>query len=427
MRFRRITVTGSYFAPMRLRRVIDALRSARWITRERVMFCGALFALVSVSFLALAVVSHTRNGLVAENGEQLGVDFINYFIGAKAVASGNAARVYDRQWLRAVEEAVTGPGAVRMYSYPPIAMLLSLPLALFSFVWALIAWTVAGAGLCFGVLKRLVGWQAAALAVIGAPAAFFNIYGGQNAYFTAALLAGGLIVLDRRPVIAGSCFGCLAYKPHMAIMLPLALAASGHWRAFFAAGVTAVALVLASVAVLGSDTWLAFIGQISAERGFLDIEAHLSHRMPTVFVALRELGASLAVAYGAQAVSAALAVAAVVVAWRSPAPLGLNAAILVVATFLATPHAWDYDEILLVFAAAWLWREAQQSGFLPWERIAIVVLLVLPMPSIVLNVQTGLEPGPVVLWLVLLLLLRRALGLPRVDTELGLASGWRVG
>src|SRR5436305_707287 len=82
--------------------------------------------------------------------------------------------------------------------------------------------------------------RAAAIAVIGTPAAFFNVYGGQNAYFTAALLAGGLLVLDRRPVIGGICFGCLAYKPHMAMLVPFALAASGRWRSFAAAAAAAI-------------------------------------------------------------------------------------------------------------------------------------------------------------------------------------------
>ena len=62
------------------------------------------------------------------------------------------------------------------------------------------------------------------------------------------------------PVIAGICFGSLVYKPQMAVLIPFALAAGApaagdRWRAFAAAAVTAVVLVLASLALFGTATW----------------------------------------------------------------------------------------------------------------------------------------------------------------------------
>ena len=82
---------------------------------------------------------------------------------------------------------------------------------------------------------------------------------------------------------------------------------------------------------------------------------------------------------------------------------------MIVATFLATPYAWDYDGVVSIFAAAWIGREGLRAGFLPWERIAIVALLVLPLVAMVTTKLAGLQVGPVVLWLVLLLLLHRSL------------------
>jgi hypothetical protein len=55
-------------------------------------------------------------------------------------------------------------------------------------------------------LSRLIGWRMAALATIGAPAAFLNVLTGQNGYFTAVLLGTGLLVLERRPTLAGILF-----------------------------------------------------------------------------------------------------------------------------------------------------------------------------------------------------------------------------
>jgi hypothetical protein len=393
-----------------LGRALDAVRLARWVTRERLLRWGVGFVVMSLALLAVHVVTSTTAGLANGTGDVLANDFIHFWSGAQLAASGQAGLAYDNRWFHAFEAAVAGAGAPYGYGYPPIALLLSLPLALFSFVPGLIVWTLTGTAACVALMRRLVGWRAATLAAIGAPAAFLDLLSGQNGHFTASLFAGGLIVLDRRPVVAGICFGCLAYKPQMAVLLPIALAAGGRWRVFGAAGVTVALLGLASLAVLGSATWAGFLDLAVVHRANLEFGSSFWHRMPTVFAAARVLGAPMPMAYAAQLGSCALAVAAIVVIWRSPAPIATKAAALLVATFLATPYAWDYDAVVLIFAAAWIGREGLRTGFLPWERLAIVALLASPVVTMATTKLAGLQLGPVVLWLVLLLLVRRSLG-----------------
>jgi hypothetical protein len=135
-----------------LRGAIDALREARWITRRLLLLAGYLFALLSVYLLVSEYRFFTTNGLAAPTGQPLAYDFLNYFAGAKAAVSGHARDIYDNQWFRSFESMIVGPKAhTAIYSYPPVMMLLSLP------------------------LERLVGWRAAGLALVGAPAAFYNL------------------------------------------------------------------------------------------------------------------------------------------------------------------------------------------------------------------------------------------------------------
>jgi hypothetical protein len=392
-----------------LRRGWGALREARWVTRERLMRWGVGFLAMSLALLAIHVVGHTKVGLTNGKGQNLGDDFIHFWSGAQMAAGGRAGPAYRAPVFHAFENAITGAGARFGYGYPPIAMLLSLPLALFSFVPGLIAWTLVGIGVCWALLRHLAGWRAAALLAVGAPAAFFNLHTGQNGHFTAALLGGGLMILDRRPVLAGICFGCLSYKPHMGILLPIALAVGGYWRCFAAAAVTVLLLGVAALAVLGPETWAGFIEMAPVHRSQLEYGIRFWHRMPTAFAAARVLGAPVSLAYAAQLVSSILAVVSTVFIWRSSAQLETKAAALIIATFLATPYAWDYDCVVSIFAAAWIGREGLRAGFLPWERIAIVALLVLPLVAMVTTRLAGIQIGPVVLWLVLLLLLHRSL------------------
>ena len=65
-------------------------------------------------------------------------------------------------------------------------------------------------------------WLLLALAF---PAVLINIGHGQNGFLTAALLGGALVVLDRRPLVAGILIGLLVYKPQFGLMIPLALLA----------------------------------------------------------------------------------------------------------------------------------------------------------------------------------------------------------
>jgi hypothetical protein len=390
-------------------RLIDILRLGRWIDRPRLLLWGVGLAIAAAVVLGRAVLFHTANGLTAADGAQLGGDFINYYAGAKAAASGQAALVYDHDWFHALEQTVTGPAMLRMYAYPPVTMLLSLPLCWLDFVPALVLWVALGIGGCVAVLQRLVGWRMAAVAAIGAPSAFFNLYYGQNGYFTAILLGGGLMILERRPVLAGICFGCLAYKPHLALLVPFALAAGAYWRAFAAAAFTASLLLLASVAAFGMDSWAAFLGHMAVERQLIVSEYGFWPFMPTVFAAARLAGASLALTSALQLLSSGLALAVVVLSWRAPGPHEIKAAIVSVATFLALPYAWDYDTIILVFAAAWLGREGMRSGFLPWERLTLVLLLIWPVVAIASAQLAGFLPAPALLWAALLVLARRAL------------------
>jgi alpha-1,2-mannosyltransferase len=394
----------------RLRRAVDALRVAPWLTRRRLLLWGAVCAAVAVILLARNVAFHTTNGFTAADGSQLAGDFATQFAGAKAAAAGGGARVYDPVFFNAYVARLVGPsGEFKFYPFPPFALLLMLPLAAVPFVPALMLWVAAGVGASFALLRRLIDGRMAALAVVAAPPAFVNLFYWENGHITAALLAGGLMALGRRPGLAGICFGCLAYKPQMAILLPFALAAGRCWRALGAAAATILLLSLASLAVFGAAAWTQWLAHTALNRAMLEQGAAFWPFRPTVFAAARVVGASVPVAYLAQLPSSAAALAATLFVWRRSGPFAIKAAVVIVATLLATPYAWDYDAVASVFAAAWLGREALRSGLLPWDRIAILGLLAWPAAAIPAARLLGLPLAPLLLWLALAVLVRRAL------------------
>jgi arabinofuranan 3-O-arabinosyltransferase len=389
-----------------LQYALGSVKYARWMTRERLMQWGTFWAL-----LALVLLAHNAVAL-PPSGVSRGGDFINYWSGALLAADGRPGLAYDPERYLAFQQALVGTGfGWRIYSYPPVMMLLCWPLTLLSLVPALLAWSEFGIGLCAWPLSRLVGWRMAVVATIGAPAAFFNLVDGQNGYYCAALLVWGLTLADRRPVLAGLLLGLLCFKPQLGVLLPVALVAGRQWRALAAAAAWAILLVAASIILLGPGAWLGFFDQIVVERRLLQFGSSTWAGMPTVFVLMRMAGADLTAAYLMQGVSAISATAAVALLWYRRSPFGVKSAGLAVGIFLVTPHAYYYDMVVLIFAAAWLANEAVKTGFLLWEKIAILLLLVLPVLSL-LPALAGLQIGPILLWLTMAVILRRGLACP---------------
>jgi Glycosyltransferase family 87 len=305
----------------------------------------------------------TQDGLSDGIRRPLGDDFVNYWSGAFLALQGRAQQVYDFGAFHTFEQSVTSPVIdFYHYSYPPVLLLLTLPLALISYVPALGVWLVATWYGFYRALKMISGEGALVLS-LASPALFVNAVGGQNGALTAALFCGGLIWLDRRPIIAGVLFGCLVYKPHLALMLPFALIAGRRWLAVVTTGTTAVLLVGASAALFGLQCWLDYVHNLGVLRAaILEDGAGVWHRMVSVFVFARRLGADVQTAYFMQAVAAALAAIIVMRSWWRDDSAAIRNALVIMGTCLMTPYLQDYDLVMGAFVVVWLKQELQAGG-----------------------------------------------------------------
>jgi hypothetical protein len=354
---------------------------------------------------------------------------VNTWAGAKLATDGHATTVYDLDAFQAYEKAHAAPfWQFRWYAYPPSVLLLTAPLALFGYLPAYLLWIITGTALCALVFARTMRWPYALLASVAAPAVLLNTIAGQNGPFTAALLAGGVLLLGKRPLISGVLFGLLCYKPQFAVLVPFALAADHRWRTIAAAAATAAAVIGLSIAVFGWEAWSAYL-RVASINSFVLENGHFPdmkfirevapfcwYRMPTVFTALRSAGASVAMAYATQALSAAAALALVVAVWRGMASLPVKGAVLILGTLAATPYAWDYDLVVLTFAIVWLWQDAEAT-FAPWEKIATAATLLMTILFAPLAFATHLQFGPLLLWTALIFAALRAMRCGKINLE----------
>jgi alpha-1,2-mannosyltransferase len=282
-------------------------------------------------------------------GYLVGRDFVNTWVGGELALSGHPQSHFAVETYNALLAQKFGPNyPLHIWSYPPHFLLFTWPLALLPYATAYVLYSLAGLIVYLAVASE-GRWQGEHLVLLVlAPAVTVNIWCGQNGFFTAALLIGGLLQLDRRPILAGVLFGALSVKPQLGVLLPIMLALTGRWRTITAATATALGLLGLTCLVFGMSVWTGYVNDAMPTQAkvFLrDYENFMVH-MPTVFMNARVAGAPLALAFLMQAVVSFMAVVASVwTFWTRRDPVISNA-LLVTATFLATPYAFNYDMVI---------------------------------------------------------------------------------
>jgi hypothetical protein len=205
---------------------------------------------------------------------------------------------------------------------------------------------------------------------------------GHNAFLTAALFGGGLLLLDRRPVLAGILFGCLAYKPQFGAILPLALLAGGYWRTILGGAAALAALTLLTLLLFGPEVWAAFLGSTGLTRSVV-LEAGGTgwYKIQSAFAWVRMLSGGVTVAYAVQGAVTAAVLATTSWLWFVHAPFRLRAACLLLGSLLATPYLLDYDLVLLGLAVAFLAAHGLEHGFRRWEITALAFAWIAPVAA----------------------------------------------
>jgi hypothetical protein len=173
-----------------------------------------------------------------------------------------------------------------------------------------------------------------------------------------------LVEIDARPLLAGLCLGLATYKPQFGVLFPFLLMATGRWRIFGAAGLTAIVFALVSWLVFGSESWIAFFQSIPVSTHMLLATGHAGwNKLQSVYGFVRFLGGDNRTAWAFQIGLAVMSGASVIALWRSRAPRALKCAAVPVAALLATPYLYIYDFPVLAVAIAFLARHKPFSGY----------------------------------------------------------------
>jgi hypothetical protein len=250
------------------------------------------------------------------------------------------------------------------------------------YLLALFVWQAATLALYLAALRAILPRPEFWLPALAFPAVLINLAHGHNGFLSAALLGGGLVLLDRRPQVAGLLFGLLCYKPQLGVMIPVALVGGRQWRAFLFAAFTVGAICLLSWLAFGAGAWLAFRDSLDFTRSVVLEQGGTGfHKIQSPFAAFRMWGAPIEVAYAVQAAAICTVVILLFVLWRSEIAFALKAAALLTGALIATPYILDYDLMVMAPAIAFFAAHGLKHGFHEYEKSALAFCWAAPLFS----------------------------------------------
>ncbi len=363
------------------------LKYAAWLN-ERRLVAYPIIVLIAYAFLIAGWIFNA-SVLPDHKGMQFAHDFVNVYVSGEAVREGKAAEVYD--WQKHEERQhqfeISGRGTRPWngfvpWLYPPMFLAVAWLVSFLPYYTALACYFAAGFAACAFVLYKLAGFKQSKWAIAAFPGLLINPIFGNTGYITTSLLGAGLLFLDTSPVLAGFFFALLSYKPQFFVLIPLALAVGRYWKAFFSTCLSAAFLMALSLWAFGIDAWIGFFDGLPLARGFI-LESPRDYwlgTMHTVFSMVRIWGGSIKAAFVVQGAASVAAVASLLWIWRQrPLSLAVRGSVLCAVLILASPYSFVYDEILLAIPIALLAREGIVRGFLPYEKIFLLVLWLLPL------------------------------------------------
>ena len=308
----------------------------------------------------------------------LGRDFVNLWTASHLEFTSHRLDIFDPpkflEWERRLFDRRL---PFHFWSYPPPALLLAAPLAPFPYFTALGIWSLAGVLLLAPAAHVFTGARLGETLLLAAsPAVAVNIALGQNGAVTGCLILCGVALWDRRPRVAGALLGLLAFKPQLPVLLPLAALARPRPGLILAAAVSALTVIAASTLAFGLDAWRGFLGPTLKVQSIMLTRGRgpFMWMMPGVYMSVRALGGAAPLAAVAQVPFTLIGAVLTWLAYRSERPAALKGGVLILATLIATPQAFNYDLVAAAGPALLLLRDASI-----WRRVAGVALWILPV------------------------------------------------
>ncbi|MGA9527389.1 MAG: glycosyltransferase family 87 protein [Terriglobales bacterium] len=397
---------------------ITTSSTTSWLTPRRLRRQALLLAVgLWLGYVATIATPGTRDRF----GHLKGADFLHPYVLGTLALDHDGTALYDARVQREIGERRV-PGSVGDYFLPvygPQYSLIWAPLALLPYEWAAAVWMVLSAAIyaacCYAVWRTCPNLRAyggtVALVAAAFPGFFSLIAFGQNSALALAAFTGAYFALRaRQHVLAGFCFGLLAYKPQLAIVptcmflgaciwprsvntfparVPLAngpidsqapvvavFSATGLLGNTRSAAIKVTFGTALSIAVQFGAAWAWYtsrslvayarvLAHVGSAATILEPKPYLMHSLRAFWNLLLPWPGA---AFALYVLTATAAIAFAIATWRGPAKLEVRFAIMLLATALVAPHLTVYDLVILAPGLLWIadWLSTSPAPQVMW-------------------------------------------------------------
>ena len=330
--------------------------SAKWLTSRRLRAHGLI---IGAALWSVYVWTIATPGLRDRYGNLKGTDFLHFYTLGLIAREHLGTQLYD---MKAQAELASAhvPQATGIYYlplYPPQVSILFEALAHLSYAQALGVWWVISAGIYFACCHWM--WRACpnlerhritVIILCAAFPAFFHLiaWGQTSALALLCFTTMYFCLRSRRGFLAGVVFGCLAFKPQLALAAVIVFLIMGAREIVIGAALSAALQFLLGTLFYGVQVfrdWIWMIRNVRTALPFLEPKIYQTHCLRTFWSMLIPWPRF---AFTLYVVSAVLVLCMTIRLWRRPnVALNIRYAALLFATVLVAPHLTVYDLVIL--------------------------------------------------------------------------------
>lgn len=338
-------------------------------------------------------------------------DFLAFYSASSLTIDGKVAAIYDAEKFIAYEKKLIPSTNGIPWFYPPTYLFMTLPLALTDYVTSQLIFFCAGLLLFLIASHIWLRWPGGLFAAAAFAPVLLNLTYGQNGLFTASFILFALYYMHRRPWLAGLFISMLVIKPHLGILIPIALVLGRYFRVFVWASLFSLLWITLSWLHFGIDSWHAFISRLAAASEHLHDGKLMLNNMISLLANMRQLGIQSEAALVLHVLYTIPFIAVMITVWLKSNSPALQGASLGLATLAFSPYLFDYDLTWQALPIGLLAIHASQTSWLKGESSLLSLAWSLPLIDQILTLAGSNEWFPYSLWpvmnLALLLLLYR--------------------
>lgn len=332
-------------------------------------------------------------GLLDRSRNLKGTDFLHFYTLGSLALAHRGGDLYNLQVQAELAAQRVPPAAGIRYLplYPPQVSIFFAAFARLSYPCALALWLAISALVyalcCYAIWRACPNLRSDRVTVfilaLAFPAFWHLIAWGQTSALALACFTLAFFALRaRREFLAGLAFGCLIFKPQLALASALVFVVTLNWKVISGAILSAAAQMAAAWLYYGSGPLRAWIHTLLNVRNVLPLlepRIYQTHSLRTFWTMLVPWGPAAFALY----LASALVVSVFAVAcWRSRLPLSLRYSALLFATVLLAPHLTVYDLVILA-PAFLLLSDWIVAGFdhpaAPHLKLLLYLAFVLPL------------------------------------------------